>query len=112
MASISNIIVLENKKIIALMKAMGYNKKKIKDIVLNIYTPVIIISYFLAIPVAINFLKYFMNKLDVGMLFTININVIQIIIGLILALGIYFISIIFTQKSLDKISLSVLLKRE
>ncbi len=41
-----------------------------------------------------------MNKLDVGMLFTININVIQIIIGLILALGIYFISIIFTQKSL------------
>lgn len=112
MLSISNIIVLENKKIIALMKVMGYNKKKIKDIVLNIYTPVIILSYFLAIPFTINFLRYFMNKLDIGMLFTININITQIIIGLILVLGIYFISIMVAQKSLDKISLSVLLKRE
>ena len=94
------------------MKVMGYNKKKIKDIVLNIYTPVIILSYFLAIPFTINFLRYFMNKLDIGMLFTININITQIIIGLILVLGIYFISIMFAQKSLDKISLSVLLKRE
>ena len=53
-----------------------------------------------------------MNKLDIGMLFTININVTQIIIGLILVLGIYFIYIMVAQKSLDKISLSVLLKRE
>ena len=48
---IANIVVEENKKTISLMKVLGYENKRISKVILNIYTPFIVIAYLLSIPV-------------------------------------------------------------
>ncbi len=111
---IVNIIIEENKKIISLMKVMGYENKIISKIVLNIYTPLIIISYFLSIPI----MKKILEKTvaifskDIGMVIPINITINQILLGLIVLLLVYFIALRISKNLLDKIPLSIALKRE
>ena len=111
---IANIIVEENKKTISLMKVMGYKNKEVSRIVLNIYTPFIIISYLLSIPVMKKILESIIKVIanDIDMTIPININIYQIIIGLVSLLVAYFIAIAISKKTLNKIPLSIALKRE
>lgn len=111
---IANIVVEENKKIISLMKVMGYKNKKISSIVLNIYTPIIIIAYILSIPAMIKLLEKIVSVLSNNMEMTIPIELdpVLAIVGLIGLLIAYFIAVSLSKKVLNKIPLSVALKRE
>lgn len=111
---VANIVVEENKKIISLMKVMGYKNKRISSIVLNIYTPVIIIFYFLSIPIMIKILEKIVSVLsgDMGMTIPISLDPSLAIIGLICLLIAYYIAIGLSKKVLNKIPLAMALKRE
>src|SRR5574344_236811 len=105
--AIANIVVEENKKTISLMKVMGYNDRFISSVVLNIYTPFIIISYFLSIPVMKKILSSIVGKLTSSMNFAIPIEFswIKAIIGLVCLLVTYFIAVGMSRRSLNKVPL-------
>ena len=113
-AVIANIVVEENKKIISLMKVMGYKNKKISSIVLNIYTPVIVISYLLSIPAMIKLLKKIVSIIagDMEMTIPITLEPSLAIVGLIGLLVAYYIAIALSKRVLNKIPLAMALKRE
>ena len=113
-AVIANIVVEENKKTISLMKVLGYNNKKISNIVLNIYTPFIIIAYIISIPVMIEILKAIVAALvgDIGITIPIEADLFTSIMGLVGLLIAYFIAVEISKKALNKIPLSIALKRE
>lgn len=113
-AVIANIVVEENKKTISLMKVMGYQDKKISNIILNIYTPFIVVAYFLSIPTMISILKAIVKALvgDIEVTIPIEITLSQIIIGLVGLLIAYYIAINLSKRVLKKVPLSIALKRE
>lgn len=111
---IANIVIEENKKNISVMKVLGYNDKTISSIVLNIYTPFIIVSYLISIPIMISILKLVVSLLTESMEYSlpISISLPKAALGLIVLLVGYYISIYITKKNLNKIPLSESLKRE
>ncbi len=108
---ITNIIVEENKKLICLMKVFGYSDKKIEKMVLRIYIPFLLISYFLAIPCMIFLIKkglhFLAQKMNFSFLITLSWQ--KILIGLLLIFIIYF-SVLFLSKKI--FSNMILLKGE
>ena len=113
-AVIANIVVEENKKTISLMKVLGYDNKRISKIVLNIYTPFIIIAYLISIPVMTKILKLIVEALvgDIGVTIPIKSDPMISFIGLISLLIAYYIAINISKKVLNKIPLAIALKRE
>ncbi|HHW68787.1 MAG TPA: FtsX-like permease family protein [Tenericutes bacterium] len=111
---IANIVVEENKKTISLMKVIGYENKEITSIVLNIYTPFVIIAYLLSIPAMTKLLKYIINQIvgDMNMAIPVQLDPIMAIIGLIGLLTAYFIAINLSRRVLNKVPLATALKRE
>ncbi len=111
---IANIVVEENKKTISLMKVMGYKNGEISSIVLNIYTPFVIIAYLLSIPAMISLLKWIIGLLtaDMEMAIPVTLSPILAIIGLIGLLIAYYIAIFFSKRVLNKVPLAIALKRE
>lgn len=111
---IANIIVEENKKTISLMKVMGYKNKEISQIVLNIYTPFVVVAYILSIPVMKFILKKIIESLtsDMSLAIPIEFSLIKAGIGLIGLLIGYYIAIFISRRALNKVPLSVALKRE
>lgn len=113
-AVIANIVVEENKKTISLMKVLGYKNKEISSIVLNIYTPFVIIAYLLSIPAMIALLKWIVSHLvgDMNMALPISLSPVMAIVGLIGLLIAYYIAILISRRVLNKVPLAVALKRE
>lgn len=113
-AVIANIVVEENKKTISLMKVMGYKNKKISRIVLNIYTPFVILSYLLSIPIMITLLKWIVSLLvgDMNMAIPISLSPVMALIGLLGLVLAYYIAISLSKNVLNKVPLAVALKRE
>ena len=83
-------------------------------VILNIYTPFIIVAYLLSIPVMIQILKVIVKALvgDIEMTIPITITPIQIFIGLVGLLIAYYIAIGLSKRVLKKVPLSIALKRE
>ena len=113
-AVIANIVVEENKRIISLMKVLGYKNNKISSIVLNIYTPIIIIAYLLSIPAMIKLLEKIVAALAGNMEITIPIELDPGLaaLGLVGLLCAYYIAVALSKRVLNKIPLAVALKRE
>lgn len=111
---IANIVVEENKKTISLMKVMGYQNKEISSIVLNIYTPFIIVAYLLSIPCMIALLKWIITLLigDTKMVIPITLSPTMAALGLLGLLIAYYIAITLSRRVLNKVPLAVALKRE
>ena len=111
---IANIIVEENKKTISLMKVMGYKEKETSNIVLNIYTPFVIIAYLLSIPAMTSLLKWIVKKVSEGTDVTIPITLPakEAFLGLVGLLIAYYIALKIAKKALNKVPLAVALKRE
>ena len=111
---IANIVVEENKKTISLMKVLGYENKRISSIVLNIYTPFIIIAYLLSIPVMTKILKKIVDALvgDTNITIPIEADPLTLFIGLIGLLTAYYLALAFSKRVLNKIPLAIALKRE
>lgn len=113
-AVIANIVVEENKKTISLMKVMGYKNKRISNIVLNIYTPFVVVAYLLAIPVMLKILKVIVNALvgDIEVVIPIEISPFMAILGLVGLVVAYYLAIALSKRVLNKIPLAIALKRE
>jgi len=113
-AVIANIVVEENKRTISLMKVMGYKNKTISKIVLNIYTPFVIVAYLLSIPAMIALLKWIINMLvgDMNMVIPITLSWPMALVGLIGLVFAYYVAINLSRKILNKVPLAVALKRE
>ena len=111
---IANIVVEENKKTISLMKVLGYENKRISKVILNIYTPFIIVAYLLSIPVMIRILKAIMKALmgDTEMVIPIEADPFTLGCGLIGLLVAYYLALAFSKRVLNKIPLAIALKRE
>ena len=111
---ISNIVVEENKKTISLMKVMGYSERETSNIVLNIYTPFVIVAYLLSIPAMTNLLKWIVSQLveDTNVTIPITLPLKEAMIGLIGLLIAYYVALTIAKKSLNKIPLAIALKRE
>ncbi|UOQ42628.1 ABC transporter permease [Halobacillus salinarum] len=60
---LTNLIVEENSPSISLFKVMGYTNQEVSKLVLNVYTPVVFLSYFISIPLAVLGLKATFNSL-------------------------------------------------
>ncbi len=111
---IANIVIEENKRTISLMKVLGYKNREINSIVLNMYTPFIIIAYIISIPVMIKILNKIVETLTKNIDFTIPITLSyeKALLGLIILLLGYYIAMFISKRSLKKIPLAVSLKRE
>lgn len=113
-AVIANIVVEENKKTISLLKVMGYKNKKISSMVLNIYTPFIIVAYLLSIPIMLKILKAIVTAIvgDIEITIPIAISPSLALLGLVGLLVAYYIAIGLSKRVLNKVPLAVALKRE
>ncbi len=111
---IANIVVEENKKTISLLKVMGYQNRKISSMVLNIYTPFIMIAYLLSIPAMIAILKAIVAAIvgDIEITIPIAISPSMAILGLVGLLIAYYVAIGMSKRVLNKVPLAVALKRE
>lgn len=111
---IANVVVEENKRNISLMKVCGYKNKKISQMVLNIYTPFVVIAYLLSIPAMVYILKFILKLLlqDMTFSFVISLSVTKCLIGLVALLTAYYLAIYISKKVLNKVPLSIALKRE
>lgn len=111
---IANIVVEENKRTISLMKVMGYKNKQISSIVLNIYTPFVIVAYLLSIPVMVAILKTIVKSLvgDMGMAIPIALSPLMAILGLVGLVIAYYIAIGLSRRVLNRVPLAIALKRE
>lgn len=113
-ALLSNLVIEENAAKISLLKVMGFNKKEIDDMVLNIYTPFIMLAVILAEPLAILILKIVFHLIFGGanVAFPIELSMTQMLLSAAIIWIGYFLSLRFNRKSLNQIPISVALKRE
>lgn len=111
---VSSVVIDENKKHISLMKVMGYTDKEINNVVLNIYTPFVIIAYLLSIPAMKGILNAIISLVAKDLDFTIPIHLgwVNALIGLAVILVAYFIALYASRRALNRIPLSEALKRE
>jgi putative ABC transport system permease protein len=96
------------------MKVMGYKNKEVSSIVLNIYTPFVIIAYLLSIPAMKSILNKIVSSLvaDTEMTIPITLSFKTAMIGLLGLLLAYYIAISISKRVLKKVPLAVALKRE
>lgn len=111
---IANIVVEENKKNISLMKVLGYKNKDISKVILNIYTPFIIVAYLASVPVMTGILKKIVSLIagDIDLYIPIKTSPLHVLLGLLGMLIAYYIGVSVSKKSLNKIPLAIALKRE
>ena len=112
MVLITNFIIDENQKQISILKVMGYSQKEISKMVLTIYLPFVIIAYLISIPVTRAAIDYIMNQIasQLPMAIPTDFTLVQGIIGLLVILLTYFISMNFSKLQLNRISLHEVLK--
>lgn len=106
--------VEDNFKSISILKVIGYKDKEISSMVINIYTPLIIITYLLSIPLTIFSFNILMNSImkELNFAFPLNMSIVEVIIGLAIVLLVYFCSLLLSRRHLNKISLQEALKYE
>lgn len=111
---ITNLIVHENSGTISLMKIMGYRKNEISRLLLNIYTPVVLISYLIGIPVSVYALKNMMSRIaeTVNFSYPINMNLTIAVIGFVVIGLTYYGALYFSRRSINKIALIEALKKQ
>ncbi|MFD1018628.1 ABC transporter permease [Thalassobacillus hwangdonensis] len=111
---LTNLIVEENSPSISLFKVMGYHDREISKLVLSVYTPIVILSYFLSIPLSLMTIEGAMNSLvsETGFLIPVIINVWMILIGFAIILLTYWLSLALSRRKLKRISLQEALKKQ
>ncbi|MGL4952857.1 MAG: ABC transporter permease [Culicoidibacterales bacterium] len=110
---VSNFSVDDNRKVISLLKVMGYNKKEISSIALNIYTPVVFFAYLTSIPAALQIVTVVTELIgqEIGVGLPVRLAWNLVAIGLVIVLVVYYISIKMAQRSLERVSLQEALKK-
>ncbi|KHE71852.1 ABC transporter permease [Halobacillus sp. BBL2006] len=111
---LTNLIVEENSPSISLFKVMGYHDKEVSKLVLSVYTPIVLISYFLSIPLSVQALQQTMNSLveQTGFLLPAEITWWMVITGFGVIVLTYWISLHLSKRKLKQVSLQEALKKQ
>ncbi|ERJ12493.1 ABC transporter permease [Haloplasma contractile] len=111
---IANFTIEDHFKTISFLKVMGYNKKEVSNMVVNIYLPIVIIAYIIAIPLTIMGFNALMAEIakEMNYVIPLNISFIQAVMGLFIIVMTYYVSLIIAKRKLNKISLQESLKIE
>ncbi|WP_163526303.1 ABC transporter permease [Halobacillus ihumii] len=111
---LTNLIVEENTPSISLFKVLGYHDDEIAKLVLNVYTPLVVIFYFVAIPIGIMAIRGMMGSLveQTGFLMPVNLNWVMTSLGFVIMMGTYWLSLYFSKRKLKNVSLQEALKKQ
>ncbi|MYL48043.1 FtsX-like permease family protein [Halobacillus litoralis] len=111
---LTNLIVEENSPSISLFKVMGYHDKEVSKLVLSVYTPIVLIAYFVSIPLASLSLQQTMNTLvqETGFLMPTDVAWWMVVIGFIVILLTYWLSLGLSKRKLKNVSLQEALKKQ
>lgn len=109
---ITNIIVTKSKKIISIMKVLGYTNKEVNSMIISPYKWILIFVYFVSIPlfkvIIQTIISYALKDIDIAV--KVKIPFEAIISGFIAIFIVYLISMFITRISVNKIELSESLK--
>ncbi|WP_374721256.1 FtsX-like permease family protein [Peribacillus tepidiphilus] len=107
-------MVEENTSAISLMKVIGYQDSMISQLMINVYTPVVILSYFIGIPLAIFSLGTLLTSMaeQTNFIFPISVNPLWMVLGLVIILLTYYASLFISKYKIKKISLHEVLKHQ
>ncbi|RDI41237.1 ABC transporter permease [Falsibacillus pallidus] len=111
---ITNLIVDENMGSISLLKVIGYEDSAISKLLLNIYTPVVVIAYLIGVPAAMFSIDGLMKSMasQTNYVLPVSVNPVMFILGFVLIFASYYTSILFSRRKLRKVSLQEVLKRQ
>lgn len=108
----ASLVVEENARTISTFKVLGYTTGEIADLVVNVYTPAVVLGYLLATPVVLwsmGVLKEFLeSKFETPMLVAMNIP--SHILGLAALLSVYFVSVVLSRRQVERIEPATALK--
>lgn len=103
----SDLVIYENKKVIATMKTLGYSDAKITNIVIGMYLPVIGAMFVIGFPIGLVIVQAIINYLAYNTTWVLPFFFtwwIPIVIGLIV-LGIYAITFVIEWYSMKRINM-------
>lgn len=111
---LTNLMVEENTSAISLMKVIGYQDSMISQLMINVYTPVVILSYFIGIPLAIFSLDTLLTSMaeQTNFIFPISVKPLWMVLGLVIILLTYYASLFISKYKIKKISLQEVLKHQ
>lgn len=111
---ITNLIVEENSPSISLLKVMGYKDQEISKMVLNVYTPIVFLTYLISVPIAYWSIDGMMTSLveQTGFSLPVNLNWMMIVLGFVIIMITYFVSLWISKRKLKKVSLQEALKKQ
>ena len=111
---VGGIIVNNNSKTISILRVLGYNTKEIKDLTTGSYKYIITAVYFLSIPIVEKLINTLIDTLlkDTDFTFTISIDWKFALLGYIVIILVYLISMARTERRISKVLLSESLKAD
>ncbi|KGP93316.1 hypothetical protein N780_13300 [Pontibacillus chungwhensis BH030062] len=111
---ITNLIVEENSPSISLFKVMGYNDKEISRLIINVYTPIVLLGFILSVPIGILSIDQLMNSIveQTGFAMPVQLNWLMILVSLVIILLTYYVSVFFSRRKLKNVSLQEALKKQ
>ncbi|KGX86935.1 ABC transporter permease [Pontibacillus litoralis] len=111
---ITNLIVEENGPSISLLKVMGYKDKEISKLVVNVYSPIVLIAYVCSVPIGMWSIEAMMASIveQTGFYLPVNLSLWMVIIGFLIIMFTYYTSLFFSRKKLAKISLQEALNKQ
>lgn len=108
----ANLVVEENARAISTFKVLGYTTREIANLVVNVYTPVVVLGYLLATPVTLwllGVLKGFLeSKFETPMLVALNVPSYALGLGAILL--VYLACIILSRRQVEQVAPAAALK--
>lgn len=114
LVTISFIVINNNKKIISVMKVLGYSTSEITKMTTSSYKWIVIIVYFSSIPLFALIIQKIIDTAmkDMDFAFSININMYASVSAFILIYITYLISMTIAKRQISKIKLSESLKTD
>ncbi|WP_165970858.1 ABC transporter permease [Peribacillus frigoritolerans] len=111
---ITSMMMDEHTVNISLLKVMGYDRKEISSLLLNVYTPVVIAGYVLGVPLAFISYKGLMASVSESTGFSLPIepDYLMIAAGFIIIYASYVTSLQLSKRKISRIPLQEVLKRQ
>ncbi len=111
---ITHSVIKKNKKTISVMKVLGYTNKEIRTMTTSVYKWILIVVYFVSIPI---FKKIIQTIIDVAFKdldfsIKIHIGIEATLFGFVIILLVYFVAMFLSSRQIKKIKLSESLKAD
>ncbi len=114
LSMITHSVIKKNKKTISVMKVLGYTNKEIRHMITSVYKWILIIVYFVSIPI---FKKIIQTIIDIALKdldfsIKIHIGLKASLFGFVIILLVYLIAMFLSNNQIKKIKLSESLKAD